>query len=125
WYERCNELKVYWKKHGHCNVPRKNPNLGLWVMDQRTAKKKYEAGLKTPMTDYKLQHLADMDFQWNRYSEVWDQRFEELRKYKDDHGHCRLPQKGQLGIWAKEQRRSTVRARSSKERIAKLEAIGF
>ena len=29
WYERCNELKVYWKKHGHCNVPRKNPNLGL------------------------------------------------------------------------------------------------
>jgi hypothetical protein len=28
WYERCNELKVYWKKHGHCNVPRKDPRLG-------------------------------------------------------------------------------------------------
>ena len=28
WYERCNELKVYWKKHGHCNVPQKDPKLG-------------------------------------------------------------------------------------------------
>jgi hypothetical protein len=29
WYERCNELKAYWKKHGHCNVPRKSQKLGL------------------------------------------------------------------------------------------------
>ena len=94
-------------------------------MEQRTTKKKYEAGLKTPMTDDKLQHLADMDFQWNRYSDVWDRRLEELKKFKDDHGHCRLPQKGQLGMWAKEQRGSRGRARNSKERIAKLEAIGL
>jgi hypothetical protein len=25
WYKKCNELKVYLKKHGHCNVPRKDP----------------------------------------------------------------------------------------------------
>jgi hypothetical protein len=29
WYGKCNELKVYWKKHGHCNVPKKDPKLGL------------------------------------------------------------------------------------------------
>jgi hypothetical protein len=28
WYEKCNKLKVYWKKHGHCNVPTKDPKLG-------------------------------------------------------------------------------------------------
>jgi hypothetical protein len=28
WYERCNELRVYQKKHGHCNVPIKDPKLG-------------------------------------------------------------------------------------------------
>ena len=94
-------------------------------MEQRTTKKKYEAGLKTPMTDDKLQHLADMDFQWNRYIDVWDRRLEELKKFKDDHGHCRLPQKGQLGNWAKEQRRSTVRASRSKVRTARLNQIGF
>ena len=24
WYKMCNELKVYLKKHGHCNVPQKD-----------------------------------------------------------------------------------------------------
>jgi hypothetical protein len=95
-------------------------------MKQRAEKMKYEApGLKTAMTDVKLQHLADMDFQWNHVSAKWDQRFEELKKFKDEHGHCRLPQKGQLGIWVMGQRGSRGRARSSKERIAKLETIGF
>jgi hypothetical protein len=28
WYERCNELTVYRKKHGHCNVPKRDPKLG-------------------------------------------------------------------------------------------------
>jgi hypothetical protein len=25
WYKKCNELKVYLKKYGHCNVPQKDP----------------------------------------------------------------------------------------------------
>ena len=29
WYKKCNELKVYWKKNGHCDVPKKDPKLGL------------------------------------------------------------------------------------------------
>ena len=29
WYKKCNELKVYWKKNGHCDVPRKDPELGV------------------------------------------------------------------------------------------------
>jgi CII-binding regulator of phage lambda lysogenization HflD len=29
WYKKCNELKVYWKKNGHCDVPQKDPKLGL------------------------------------------------------------------------------------------------
>jgi hypothetical protein len=24
WYKKCNELKIYLKKHGHCNVPQKD-----------------------------------------------------------------------------------------------------
>ena len=81
------------------------------------------------MNDEKLQHLYDMDFQWSVLKEcnsaIWDQRFEELKKFQEEHGHCRVPRKGKLLWWAMEQRKSKVRARSSKERIAKLEAIGF
>ena len=78
------------------------------------------------MNDEKLQHLSDMDFQWSvlkdRHSAVWDQRFEELNNFKDEHGHCRIPQKeGKLGIWVMHQR---TRPKSS-ERTAELEAIGF
>jgi hypothetical protein len=29
WYKKCNELKVYWKKNGHCDVPQKDPKLGV------------------------------------------------------------------------------------------------
>ena len=28
WYKKCNELKTYRKKHGHSNVPKKDPKLG-------------------------------------------------------------------------------------------------
>ena len=28
WYIKCNELRAYRKKHGHCNIPQKDPNFG-------------------------------------------------------------------------------------------------
>ena len=78
------------------------------------------------MTDEKLQHLSGMDFQWNAFNAMWDQRFEELKKFRDEHGHCRVPQKsGKLGQWVKHQRNTkSVRVARSEEKTAKLEAIG-
>ena len=101
-------------------------------MDQRTAKRKYEAGLQTAMNDGKLQHLYDMDFQWSvlkeRNSAVWDQRFEELREFKDEHGHCRVTLKlsRKLGKWVENQRydKRTIAGRTESKAV-KLEAIGF
>jgi hypothetical protein len=99
------------------------------VSTQREEKIKYEApGLKTSMTDEKLQHLANTDFQWSvQNNELWDQRFEELRKYKDENGHCRIPRQssGKLGIWVKEQRSKRRSASRSKVRTARLDEIGF
>ena len=97
--------------------------------DQRAAKKKYEAGSKTAMTNEKLQHLSDMGFEWSvkkeRDDAMWNQRFEELREFKDEHGHCRVPQgSGKFGTWVKHLR-STAKGPKCSEKIAKLEAIGF
>ena len=89
---------------------------------------KYENGLKTAMTDDKLQHLADMEFQWRvkeNDDDVWNRRLEELEKFKEEHGHFRIPRKGQLGIWGKNERSSRVRASRSKVRTARLDEIGF
>jgi hypothetical protein len=90
---------------------------------QRREKKKYEAGLQTTMDDKKLQHLSDMDFQWSLKKD-WNQRYEELREFKEEHGHCRVPRKGKLGSWV-DLMRSKARRPKCKEKIDKLEAIGF
>ena len=79
------------------------------------------------MTDEKLQHLSDMGFEWSvkkeRDDAIWNQRFEELREFKDEHGHCRVPRKGKFGSWVNMQRNR--RAFTSKEKIMKLEEIGL
>ena len=99
-------------------------------MHQRLDKRKYEAGRKTPMTDEKLQCLADMDFQWSikkeRDHDMWNQRFEELEKFQEEHGHCRVPHKTpKLGQWVKNQRKPSRRASNSEERVIKLQEIGL
>ena len=86
------------------------------------------------MTDEKLQCLADMDFQWNgkecniqktQFTNLWNQRFKELQKFKEEHGHCRVPVKTpKLGVWVKNQKTPKFRASNSKEKVAKLRNIG-
>ena len=93
-------------------------------------KKKNEAGAKTTMTDEKLQNLADIDFKWSwvkeRNDTSWNQRFEELKNFKNKNRHCRVPRKTpKLGQWVKKQKGSRGRASNSKERNAMLEAIGL
>jgi len=69
WYRRYHELRMYGKKHGHCNPTRYDPktkSLGLWVMTQRQQGKKYEVDCtKSAMTCEKIEHLEDLGFQWS------------------------------------------------------------
>ena len=86
------------------------------------------------MTDEKLQCLADMDFQWNgaesnkqkkQFTDLWNQRFKELQKFKEKHGHCRVPGKTpKLGAWVMNQKSPRFRASNSKEKVDKLRNIG-
>ncbi|OEU08651.1 hypothetical protein FRACYDRAFT_196285 [Fragilariopsis cylindrus CCMP1102] len=133
WYERCNELGVYRMKHnGDCNVPRKDPRLGEWVNTQRKQKNRYEAGLKTAMTDEKLQHLSDMGFEWSvkkeREDAMWNQRYEELKKFKEEHCHCRVTLKSsrKLGKWMKNfESEFGLKTSMTSEKIEHLEDMSF
>ena len=90
----------------------------------------YEAGLKTSMTDEKLQHLSDMGFEWSvlkeRFEAVWNQRFDELREFQDKHGHCRVPQRssGKLGLWVMTMRSIAGRPKCN-VKTGKLTAVGL
>jgi hypothetical protein len=63
WNERFNELKQFWRDHGHTNVPRgydKNKALGRWVDYQRTNYRNKIAGkgLRAHMTEERIEKLG-------------------------------------------------------------------
>ena len=95
---------------------------------QRTQKNKYDAGSKTAMTIEKIQHLEDLGFQWSvkeDHNVVWNQQFEELKKYaEDNNGQLPSQRKSKLGRWVHHQKHSPItRPAHTAERKAKLRSI--
>jgi hypothetical protein len=120
WQKHYEELVDYKKEHGHCNVPArfaKNRRLGIWVSAQRQQYKQLNAAIdgnkprrSAPLTQERINLLNALGFTWTIRSrdslgESWNQRLEELRQYKDEHGTClvpsRYPNNPELGIWGK------------------------
>jgi hypothetical protein len=68
-------------------------------------------------------------------AQLWDQRFEELKAFKHEHGHCNVPRtwlaNPQLGTWLNTQRKQYrlsqqgVSSQMIPDRKAKLEQLGF
>jgi hypothetical protein len=57
----------------------------------------------------------------------WNGKFEELKRFKQVHGHCNIPLKFNipLGIWVSNQRSKYRKRELSEERVEKLKSIGF
>jgi len=93
-----------------------------WVDTQRQAYKKGK------LSEERINLLNGIGFEWERRV-GWDKRFEQLKRYKKDHGDCNVPRKykanPQLGEWVHEQRKLYKNGKLSKERINLLKGIGF
>ena len=80
------------------------------------------------MTHEKIEHLEDLGFQWSVQEDhdvVWNRRFEELKKYAEEH-NGQLPGQGKskLGRWVHCQKHNPItRAAHTAERKAKLRSI--
>jgi len=83
------------------------------------------------LTDKKIEALADLDFEWVVFDRknVWETRFAELQEFKEENGHCNAPQKYKpnqpLVSWIKKQRFAKKNGKMSRERVSRLESIGF
>jgi len=128
WNERLEELKQYKQVNGNCKVKRNyvNQQLANWVHNQRN---KYKNGtLSNEQTD----HLNGIGFEWEvkkqDNEQYWDERFEELKQYEEQNGHCNVPREykhnKQLGKWVARQRTYGVR-KNTEEQISRLNSIGF
>ncbi len=79
WDERYGELKQYKERFGNCNVPQRwaeNPQLANWVSLQRSKQRRLP-------TERKAQ-LDALGFDWNVLEALWERRFVELKRYKED-----------------------------------------
>ena len=127
WEERLQQLKEFQKEHGHCNVPEKHPGgLGSWVRHQRRGGKKESQGGNAE----RVRKLEELGFQWEStgiLSDRWEARFQELKEFKEEHGHCNVPREhpGGLGNWVHTQRSKQKSQRLDEDRAQKLEALGF
>lgn len=123
WQEMYAKLVVFHQKHGHCNVPQKNPNdknFGLWVSTQRSRNNR---GTITTEQKNKLDALG---FAWNAFDARWDKQYTKLVEFQKKYGHCHVPKSDvKLNAWVISQRALAIRGKLSVERRCKLEALGL
>ncbi len=126
WEERFEELQEFHRRFGHCKVPaswQEAPKLHRWASKQRT---RYSRGR---LERSRVRRLEKLGFEWAVLDRQWEQRFEELREFHRQSGHCNVPKEWppspQLGGWVSKQRARYRHGAMEPERIRRLEAIGF
>jgi len=75
WETRYEELVEYKRLHEDCNVPKlykANPQLGTWVMNQRTSYKKFVRREKSRLSEEQRKKLDDIGFIWEVGVPAWE-----------------------------------------------------
>ena len=127
------DLEVYKEENGNVCVPQnnaKNKKLAKWVNNVRQLKQSKSSRL----TKRREELLNKIGFVWNTLDAAWEEMFNQLVKYKADHGDTIVPSTaGTLGKWVSNQRvrlgkkRKMPQNNSEKinQRIYKLNNLGF
>jgi hypothetical protein len=137
WNENFEALQCFKKENKHCKVPPDVLPLGRWVYLQR---RKYRPIIKDDSLEMlssiereRLNRLIKIDFIFSVHEHQWNERFGELKQFKDKHQHLRVPSSNILLYsfirrqrelyWA--QQRTDTKNSLSQNRINALNDIGF
>lgn len=123
WDQKLEVLKKFVKREGHACVPAGHTEdgvkLGAWVTEQRAEQRK--------LARERVARLEALPgWSWTVSKDIWDERYELLRKFTNREGHAQVPQAHvedgvNLGKWVSVQRQK--RDKLTPERRAKLKAI--
>jgi superfamily II DNA or RNA helicase len=126
WEQMFAALSAYKAVHGNCDVPDPypdNPRLGRWCAFQRhrlTANK---------LSPDRVKRLEQLGFSWDPFAASWEEMFEALIAFWQDHGNCAVPahwkENRSLGRWCFRQRRLWRSNRLPLDRVQRLEQVGF
>ena len=137
WLTMFELMKQYKEKYGDCLVVTSDPNLGVWVSNQRQQYKYFNEGKKAMITQARIDMLNSIDFVWvaggkKMHMDIWLKKFEMLKQYKEKHGDCLvLRSDPNLGRWVGVQRthykyfNEGKKLNISQERIDMLNSIDF
>ena len=92
WMQNFDKIRDYIRQNpGKLPQRRKDP-LGTWCNGQIVEYNKFIAGdKKAYITQKKIDMLNAIGFVWDRASNTWSQRYENLKDFHAIHGHCRIP----------------------------------
>ena len=138
WQERYLELIQYRNKFGNGNVPyvyAVNRPLSQWVKRQRHQYKLKKEDTHSHLIDEREMLLNELGFIWDSRAANWEERLDELRGFREEHGHCKgtkkVPEHRPLAVWLKRQRRYCRQYLSgdgttgmTTDRMAKLSELG-
>jgi len=141
WENRIQQLTSFVEEHNHCKIPISHPELGIFVSRMRNQYREREKGKKNALSDERMSQLVSLGFVFqagkrpnftSTTKKSWDERFDELLDFTEEHGHTIVPQlSGPLGGWVKEQRtayrkfKAAEKSSMSAEKALKLPEIGF
>ena len=140
--KRIEELKRFKEKHGHCDISQSKSSkeynsLAQWSTSMRCA---YKGNAKSKLPEDRIRRLEEIGFKWNLSSSTdrsdisFLERIEELKRFKDKHGHCNVSRSmssqeyNSLVQWSANTRCAYNAKENSKlteDRIRRLEEIGF
>ena len=136
WNSMFAELEQYKKDNGNCNVSTTPPHTDLtkWVIAQRREYKKLKENKESLLTASRLMRLNDIGFQFRQRANYtsWEDRVGQLREYKNQHGHLKIPiSDPDLGWFVSSQREEYRKRCDGKpssltdERYNDLNSLGF
>jgi len=127
WSDRYEQLKTFHEKNGHCRVPRNSEEyqaLYDWAVQQR-GRRRPEAPSK--LSQDQISKLDEISFEWGKRRKSFGERYEELKKFQEKHGHCEPPRKEypSLATWVSAQRKLANKSQLNQERVDMLDKLGF
>ena len=119
-------LEAFKKEHGHCCVPlqpAKYRALATWLINVRHRKRQ---GL---LDRERIRQLDRLGVVWEPNHQKWEKMFADLVAYRDKHGDCNVPlrwsENPRLASWVQRQRTCRTLNTLAKDRIERLDKIGF
>lgn len=128
WNQKYADACDFYRLHGHTDIPyghmTRGYDLGGWLGEQR---KFYRRG-KLPAD--RVHRLEALGISWNCKEDAWQRRYEEVKRYLQEHGRVRLnnsctKEECSCYYWIHDQIKRCRLNRVSPEKVALLREIGI